>query len=454
MIYQVGTGKQFSTPAEAFKSPLIIDGDTIEIAAGVYKQDAAFAAVTKALTIRGVGGRAILDGAFITPTAYNGQAITPLDTQGKLTIFENIEWINGTGSPGNVAGCKINPNSNAKFVNCAFRNCQNGILSSAGAHTLEFVGCEWDSCGTGTGKEHNIYDGGSAHLILRNCWSHDSIGGQLVKTRATKTTIEYCRLDGRSNYHIDPSYGGEVLVVGSLLRQVGIGATTDNKAMISFGREGNLKPSNFLRMVHCTVINEQATARFIACNADPSIVVEVANCILQSGPGWVESDAVTYSTPGTVRAAAGLVDAAYKIVAGSAAIGAAVPNAIVPDRQYLNLGTEPRLTVVDAGAYQAGAELPPPTPTEAITWAIASGSLPTGLALSAEGVISGMPSKAGSFTFSVQASKTGATPAVKQFTVAITDPAPTAPAVVIATTSLPSGVVGAAYSATLAALVQ
>ncbi len=78
-----------------------------------------------------------------------------------------------------------------------------------------------------------------------------------------------------------------------------------------------------------------------------------------------------------------------------------------------------------------------------VSYSIASGTLPTGLLLSAAGTLSGTPTAVGSFTFTVQAQDTASTPvaATKTFTIVVT-----APQLLIATASISNGVTGKAYS--------
>jgi formylglycine-generating enzyme required for sulfatase activity len=85
-----------------------------------------------------------------------------------------------------------------------------------------------------------------------------------------------------------------------------------------------------------------------------------------------------------------------------------------------------------------------------ITWSVASGSLPTGLSLTGS-TISGTPSAANTFTFTVKAANSSGSD-TKSLSITITDGgdnggvAPT-----ITTTTLPGGTVGEEYSETLAA---
>lgn len=87
--------------------------------------------------------------------------------------------------------------------------------------------------------------------------------------------------------------------------------------------------------------------------------------------------------------------------------------------------------------------------TAPYSWSIASGSLPAGLSLSVAGVISGTPITAGSSSFTVQVTDaTSGTPLSASAPLTLTiDPPP----LTISTASLPAGMFGTAYSATLVA---
>jgi large repetitive protein len=81
-----------------------------------------------------------------------------------------------------------------------------------------------------------------------------------------------------------------------------------------------------------------------------------------------------------------------------------------------------------------------------ITWTVSAGVLPTGLALAANGAITGTPTTAGTSSFTVQAadSSTPALTATKQLSITII------PVLSISTSSLPNGITGTAYSTSLA----
>jgi uncharacterized protein (TIGR03437 family) len=82
------------------------------------------------------------------------------------------------------------------------------------------------------------------------------------------------------------------------------------------------------------------------------------------------------------------------------------------------------------------------------TWSVTSGSLPGGLTLSSGGTISGTPTAAGSFSFTVQVKDSAAATATMTFALTITA---TAPPLIATSSPLPVASVGVAYSQTLTA---
>ncbi|MBB3609589.1 putative Ig domain-containing protein [Rhizobium sp. BK602] len=84
------------------------------------------------------------------------------------------------------------------------------------------------------------------------------------------------------------------------------------------------------------------------------------------------------------------------------------------------------------------------------TYALAAGTLPTGLAFSSSGILSGTPTAAGTFNFTITAtdSSTGSGPFTGSQAYSVTISAPT---ITVAPATLPSGTAGTAYSQTITA---
>jgi len=80
------------------------------------------------------------------------------------------------------------------------------------------------------------------------------------------------------------------------------------------------------------------------------------------------------------------------------------------------------------------------------TWSLTSGTLPAGLSLRQDGVLSGTPTTAGTSSFLVAATDVTGQRALRQFSITIVPGN-----VTITTDSLPNGIVGSAYSAAVAA---
>ena len=107
-----------------------------------------------------------------------------------------------------------------------------------------------------------------------------------------------------------------------------------------------------------------------------------------------------------------------------------------------NLPTGTMGTAYSAPAQASGGTAP-------YMWSIASGTLPSGLSLSAAtGMITGMPTAVGTSTFALQVTDSASTPGSATASLSITIQAAV---LAVNTTSLPAGTAGVAYSTTLTA---
>ena len=88
--------------------------------------------------------------------------------------------------------------------------------------------------------------------------------------------------------------------------------------------------------------------------------------------------------------------------------------------------------------------------TPPYSWSVLGGQLPGGLVLTTTGALSGTPTSAGGFTFTIQVADRTSAVANKQFSLTIVSKPP-AQQLTITTAAFPAGVVGSAYLLTLAA---
>jgi hypothetical protein len=245
---RVGPGEKLARPSEALQ--VAKEGDVIEIADGSYPGDV-FTIRTNRLTIRGVGKeRTKLPAAG---KEAGGKAIWI--TAGTDITIENIEFSGARVRDRNGAGIRAE-GANLTVRNCAFRDCENGILGGNGAMLIEH--CEFDRCGpVAEPATHSLYIGESCtKLTFQYNYSHHVIQGHLLKSRAEENWILYNRLsdeDGTGSTVADFPNGGYVVMIGNILQK---GPNAQNTNVVAYGMEGIKHPRNALFVVHNTMVYE------------------------------------------------------------------------------------------------------------------------------------------------------------------------------------------------------
>lgn len=239
---EVGPGKTYDRLSQAVAASK--PGDLIEVAAADYTNDWAKIR-TPNLTIRGIPvdgkrPRLVTSGAMID----NGKGM--LVAQGTNLTVENIEFTGARVRDGN--GCGIMSEAADLTVrHCRFYDCEDGIRGGAGSLLVEYS--EFDHCGHSAVKvaTHSLYiHQNCAKLTFRYNWSHHSLGGHLLKSRAAESWITYNRLtdeDGKGSAVVDLPDGGVAVVIGNVLHK---GPKGDNNRMIMFGAEGLKRETNAL----------------------------------------------------------------------------------------------------------------------------------------------------------------------------------------------------------------
>ena len=251
-ILRVGPRESIISIAEAAR--LARDGDTVEIAAGVYRADVA-TWLQKKLTIRAVGGNARL---FGDGKSAEDKAIWVI-RNGNFDI-SNIDFIEARVADRNGAGIRFE-NGHLRIRNCLFWGNENGILTAGGKGrreaVLEIENSEFAYNGVGDGMSHHLYVGAIAVLKVRGSYFHHANVGHLIKSRAAYNEITYNRLTdeggGRASYELEFPNGGIAQVIGNIIQQ---NRRTENSTLISYGAEKYIWPENRLYLASNTLVND------------------------------------------------------------------------------------------------------------------------------------------------------------------------------------------------------
>lgn len=278
MVLKVGPGQKYDIPSKAAKAAR--DGDTVEIAAGIYVGDVAEWYADN-LTIRGVGGRAHMNAKG---KSLGGKATWVI--VGDNAVVENVEFSNSRVADRNGAGIRLEGRS-LTVRNGYFHNNQMGILTgSKEGSDIVIEGSEFarnivDYKKTGS-LGHNIYVGRVRSFTLRNSYVHGAAWGHNIKTRAAETRLLYNRIvdgrDGASSYLVDIANGGRAWLVGNVIQQ---GKNADNWAIVSFGAERRAA-SDQLALINNTIVNDRGNGIFLQ-NRSPASAILINNIF--AGPG-------------------------------------------------------------------------------------------------------------------------------------------------------------------------
>lgn len=278
MVLKVGPGQKFDVPSKAAKAAR--DGDTVEIAAGVYPGDVAEWNADN-LTIRGVGGRAHMNAKG---RSLGGKATWVI--VGDNAVVENIEFSNSRVRDRNGAGIRLE-GSGLTVRNSYFHDNQMGILTGNKPDSdiliegSEFARNVVDYKKTGS-LGHNIYIGRVRSFTLRNSYVHSGAWGHNVKTRAAETRLLYNLIvdgrEGSSSYQVDLANGGRAWLIGNVIQQ---GENAENWAIVSFGAEARAA-SDRLAIVNNTFINDRGNGIFLQ-NRSPGKATMINNIFAGNG---------------------------------------------------------------------------------------------------------------------------------------------------------------------------
>ena len=259
--WQVGPGQTYTMPSQV--STLVGNGDTVNIAAGVYPSDVARWQAND-LLLRGVGGMAHLESNGM---GWGGKGIWVI--QGDRTTVEWIEFSECSVPDENGAGIR-QEGHHLTVRHCYFHDNENGILAGdVNPSSIRIEHTEFDHNGFGDGFTHNLYINHVDSLIFRYNYSHHAHVGHELKSRAHVNVIEYNRFSneatGDASREVDLPNGGTAYVIGNVIQQ---GPQGQNSNLVGYGLEGlsNITPHE-LYAINNTLVNEKTVGSFFSVPA-------------------------------------------------------------------------------------------------------------------------------------------------------------------------------------------
>jgi len=285
-VWRVGPLRDIKRPSQL--AGQLRSGDTVEIDAGVYRNDYAHWRQSN-ITLRGVGGMANLVSRGLIP---NGKAIWIID--GDNVRVENISFSGAAVRHTNGAGIR-HQGGRLTLRNTFFHNNEFSILSGKLPNAdIDIQDSRFWHQKRPVRHSHGIYIGRARSLtLIGNHFTATDLGHQ-VKSRALHNVIAYNRIEdvpgGNSSRLIDLSNCGYSLVLGNQMHQA---SSSENFNAISFGPEGcddRTGRQKQLFVVHNTFINEAPSGDFVHnFEGENSRVLVANNLIFGAGKHLVGS---------------------------------------------------------------------------------------------------------------------------------------------------------------------
>ncbi len=327
--FNVGPTRTYKTPSSV--SALVHDSDVVVIDSAVYEGDVC-AWRANHLQIY-ANGPVVLKAAG---KAFEQKAIWVV--KGNDCWIQGIDFRDCAVPDNNGAGIRVE-GTNITVMDCAFRRNQDGILAGANTKsTIEVVRCVFEQSGAGDGLSHAIYIGHVARFLYYGNYTHGTVVGHEVKSRALFNYIAYNRItteEGTGSRNIDLPNGGESYVIGNIIQH---GAKTENGNVIGYGLEGlSDTVNNTLVIASNTIVNERSAATFLRTDAATKRVLMVNNIIAGTGTlliGTADTLDTLYNARSVNIADAKFMNAAaldYRLRNDAPARGIAVPMGTMHD---------------------------------------------------------------------------------------------------------------------------
>ncbi len=245
-IIHVGADRGFKNLQQALA--IAQDGDTIDVDAGIYKND--FSTATHKVIIQGVGGMAIF-----TADRYADNNRATIDVQADITI-RNLD-ISGTKSyDGNGAALRIE-SGHATIVNSVLHNNDTSILAGGSGTTVSVYDSEIYQNGNFDKATSQINIGDVGSFTLQNSYVHDGYVAHEVNDQAYFSRIQNNRIiDGpiwTTSFEINLGHGGDAIISGNVIEK---GKNSANSNSVHVGGEGPTYQNSNVQITGNTLISD------------------------------------------------------------------------------------------------------------------------------------------------------------------------------------------------------
>ena len=271
----VGEGKAYALPSQAAAAAK--DGDTVRIAAGTYRDCAAWRANN--LTIEGAGA----DTTVITEKTCQGKGL--FITYGNGITIRGMTFSGARVPDFNGAGIRAE-GGDLTLERVRFVDNQDGILSnpSPSAHIVirdsEFL--QNGTCEGSGGCSHGVYVGTVALLHIESTRFFETRQGHHIKSRARRTEVIGCDISdgakGTSSYAIEIANGGSALVRDNRIQK---GPRSENhSAAVAVGAEGVTQATPEIIVANNTFLVEGQYQSFLVRNLTATEATLTGNTLL------------------------------------------------------------------------------------------------------------------------------------------------------------------------------